>query len=92
MHHLRRGNRLPNQIRPPPIGVAKVAKFYGAPVIALAGNIGTGTEELHEFGIDKIFSIVPGADNIENLLKNGPKNVERTCENIARLIRAISYS
>lgn len=70
-----------------PYGVAKTAKALDKPVIAIAGYIGEGIDSLYEIGIDTVFGIVPGASDIETLLKNGPQNVERTCENIARLLR-----
>lgn len=70
-----------------PYGVAKTAKALDKPVIAIAGYIGEGIDSLYEIGIDTVFGIVPGAADIEKLLKDGPKNVERTCENIARLLR-----
>lgn len=70
-----------------PYGVAKTAKALDKPVIAIAGYIGEGIDSLYEIGIDTVFGIVPGAADIDQLLKDGPKNVERTCENIARLIQ-----
>ena len=70
-----------------PYGVAQAAKAQGVPVIALAGYIGEGVSELYSEGIDAIFGIVPGAENIDALLKNGCSNVERTCENIGRLLK-----
>lgn len=70
-----------------PYGVAKTAKALNKPVIAIAGYIGEGIDSLYEIGIDTVFGIVPGASDIDTLLKDGPKNVERTCENIARLIQ-----
>lgn len=70
-----------------PYGVAKAAKLEGKKVIALAGYIGEGVEVLYEEGIDAIFGIVPGASDIEKLLVEGPQNVERTCENIGRILK-----
>ncbi|QJC50584.1 glycerate kinase [Paenibacillus albicereus] len=70
-----------------PFGVARAAKEAGKPVIALAGYIGDGAEALYEEGIDAIFGIVPGAAELERLLADGPKNVERTCESIGRLLK-----
>ena len=35
-----------------PAGVAETAKRHGKPVIAVAGHIGTGIDELHEVGIE----------------------------------------
>ncbi|MNP59078.1 Glycerate kinase [compost metagenome] len=70
-----------------PYGVAKAAKEEGKKVIAIAGYIGEGIETLYGEGIDAIIGIVPGAAEIDKLLSDGPKNVERTCENIARILK-----
>ncbi|WP_195573906.1 glycerate kinase [Paenibacillus sp. 1001270B_150601_E10] len=70
-----------------PYGVAKAAKEANTKVIAIAGYIGEGIEALYDEGIDAIFGIVPGAAELEKVLAEGPQNVSRTCENIARLIR-----
>ena len=70
-----------------PYGVARTAKAQGVPVIAVSGCVGEGVEALYGEGIDTIFGIIPRADNIEALLKDGPINMERACENIARLLK-----
>lgn len=69
-----------------PFGVALIAKDYNIPVIAFAGRIGDGVESLYEHGISSIIGILSEADTIDNALKSGPENIERTCENIARII------
>ncbi|AXY61197.1 glycerate kinase [Acinetobacter sp. WCHAc010052] len=69
-----------------PFGVAQVAKRFNTPVIALAGYVGEGIEELYDKGFTAIFGIVDGACDLQTALKNGEKNLERSCENIARLI------
>ncbi|WP_018886864.1 glycerate kinase [Paenibacillus massiliensis] len=70
-----------------PYGVARAAKAKGKRVIALAGYVGAGIETLYNEGIDAIFGIVPGASALEHLLAEGPENVERTAENIARVLQ-----
>lgn len=70
-----------------PFGVAQAAKLSGKKVIAIAGYIGEGIETLYEAGFDAIFGIVPGASELEKLLAEGSQNVERTCENIARVLK-----
>lgn len=70
-----------------PFGVAQAAKEAGKKVIAVAGYIGEGVEVLYGEGIDAVFGIVPGASELEQVLAEGPRNVERTCENIARLLK-----
>ncbi|WP_160676093.1 glycerate kinase [Clostridium sp. C8-1-8] len=69
-----------------PIGVAIVAKKYNKPVIALAGRIGEGVEVLYDKGIDAIFGIMQGVTSLEEALSRGQENVERTSENITRII------
>lgn len=70
-----------------PYGVARTAKARGIKVIAIAGYIGEGIEALYDEGFTAIFGIVPGASGLEKLLAAGPQNVERTCENIARILK-----
>lgn len=70
-----------------PYGVARTAKDQGIPVIAVSGCVGDDIDALYDEGIDTIFGIIPRADSIEALLKDGPLNMERTCENIARLLK-----
>lgn len=72
-----------------PFGVAQVAKKYQKPVFAEAGYLGERIEELYDIGISAIFGIVDKSESIEESLEKGPQNVERTTENIARLISSI---
>ncbi|BDR74857.1 glycerate kinase family protein [Clostridium tetani] len=72
-----------------PYGVASIAKKYSIPVIVLSGKIGDGCEVLYEGGITSIFGILPGAVDIKEALKSGAVNIERTSENVGRLIKSI---
>lgn len=69
-----------------PLGVAAAAKKYGKPVVALAGRIGDDIEVLYDKGIDSIFCIMRGAASLEDALNNGSINIEKTSENIIRLM------
>lgn len=69
-----------------PYGVAKIAQRHQKPVIGIAGHVGDGVEELYAEGFTAILGIVPSAITLEDALENGFKNVERTCENIGRLL------
>lgn len=72
-----------------PYGVAQATKAVApdAPVVVVAGNVGQGIESLYEDNvIDAVFSIVPGVTTLADALTNGPQNLSRTAENIARLI------
>ncbi|MFR7725745.1 MAG: glycerate kinase [Bifidobacterium longum] len=70
-----------------PAGVAETAKRHGKPVIAAAGHIGTGIDELHEVGIDAVFGIAPGAASLSELLADAAANVTRTTEQIVRTLQ-----
>ena len=74
-----------------PIGVAKVAKKYGAKVIAIAGCTTDDAIKCNEEGIDAYFSIVNSAMTIEDAIKkeNAIKNMTLTTTQIFRLIDAI---
>lgn len=69
-----------------PYGVAQVAKRLNKPVIACAGVIGKGIEELYTEGFTAVFGIVDGACDLQTALSHGEQNLARTCENIARLL------
>lgn len=71
-----------------PIGVAAVAKKYNKPVVAFAGNIGNNIDSLYE-KIDSIFCIMQGVTTLEDALANGKQNLERTSENIIRLLNLV---
>ncbi|PWG66184.1 glycerate kinase [Bifidobacterium callitrichidarum] len=71
-----------------PMGVAQAA-HQGNPdigVIAFAGCVGEGIDQLYGLGIDAVFGIVPGAVTLDRALADGPANLARAAENVARLI------
>lgn len=72
-----------------PLGVAQIAKKYKKPVIALVGKVGEGIDVLYEKGIDSIFGIVNGVTSLEEALEKGKENIERTSENIVRLMEVL---
>jgi len=72
-----------------PLGVAVVAKKYNKPVIALAGRVGDDAEVLYDKGIDSIFCIMKGVTSLEEALEKGKENVEKTAENIIRLMNLL---
>ncbi|MCY7575466.1 glycerate kinase [Bacillus pumilus] len=69
-----------------PIGVAKAAKQYHLPVIAIAGSLSKDSAVVHEHGIDALFSIVPGVTSLSEAMRDGAIHVERTARNIAAVI------
>jgi glycerate kinase len=76
-----------------PYGVAQATKAVApnAPVVVVAGNVGQGIESLYEDNvIDAVFSIVSGVTTLADALANGPQNLSRTAENVARLIAKLN--
>jgi len=69
-----------------PYGVAKTAKKHQKPVMAMAGYIGKDVDVLYDEGITAIFGILAKAQSVEEALLDGAKNIERTAENISRLL------
>ena len=55
-------------------------------MIALAGRVGNDIDTLYEKGIDAIFGIMRGVTSIEEALIKGKENIEKTSENIIRLL------
>ena len=71
-----------------PMGVARLGKKYGKPVIAFAGSIGEGAELCNDHGIDAFFSVVKGPCAKEDAMayENAYKNLQDTVEQVFRLI------
>ena len=59
-----------------PFGVAQVAKQLNKPVIAFAGLVGEGIEDLFESGFSQIIGINPPDCPLEEALKNAEVNLQ----------------
>lgn len=70
-----------------PLGVAKLAKQHGKPVFACAGYVGEGIDILYQQGFTAIFGILDRSSDLQTACIEGQKNLRRTCENIARLLK-----
>ena len=66
-----------------PIGVARRAKARGCPVIALAGAFANDADVVYEHGIDALFSVVPGAQTLEQALADAEQNLVTCARNVA---------
>jgi glycerate kinase len=66
-----------------PIGVAKAAKRYNIPVIAIAGSLSDDSDVVLSHGIDAVYSIVPGIIPLEKALANAEYYIMKTARNIA---------
>lgn len=70
-----------------PIGVAKAAKLFNKPVIAIVGSLKDDYEVVYEHGIDAVFPIIRQLKSLGETLKLGRENLISTAQNIARLYK-----
>ncbi|PCD00696.1 glycerate kinase [Halopseudomonas pelagia] len=70
-----------------PVGVARIAKAAGVPVIALAGSLGEGYQRLYEAGIDAAFSLTPGPMVLQEAMAGAASQLQARAADIARLWR-----
>lgn len=70
-----------------PIGVARVARRHGKPVIGIAGSLGAKVGVVHEHGIDAVFSVLSKPCTLDEALRDAAANVELTARNVAAMLR-----
>jgi len=70
-----------------PIGVARLAKRYGKPVLAIAGSLSSDVGVVHEHGIDAVFSVLSRPGTVEDALREAAVNVRAAARNIAALLK-----
>ena len=70
-----------------PVGVARIARAAGVPVIALAGSLGEGYQSLYEAGIDAAFSLTPGPISLQQAMTDAGQQLQSRAADIARLWR-----
>jgi glycerate kinase len=70
-----------------PVSVASRAKERGIPVIGIAGSLGVGFEEVHNHGIDSVFSLVNRPMSLNDAVKNTDRLVEIATEEACRAIK-----
>lgn len=73
-----------------PVGVARLAKKYGIPVIAFAGGIGDEAGKCNRQGIDAFFPVVRGITTLEEAMipEHAKRNMADTVEQVFRLWQA----
>lgn len=71
-----------------PVGVARLAKKYGAKTIAFAGAVTEAAAACNDAGIDAFFPIVRGVTTLNNAMEktNAHKNMAATAEQVFRLL------
>lgn len=68
-----------------PFGVVSCAREAGIPVIALAGCLEGENEELYSMGFEAVFSLNQWPCDWKDAIHKGEDNMEKVCENIARM-------
>ena len=69
-----------------PIGVARAAKEYNIPVIAICGSVGNNANEVLEHGIDSYFSILNSPTTFKEAKEVTPSLIESLSLNLGNLI------
>lgn len=69
-----------------PIGVARAAKQFDLPVIAIAGSTAADCAVVYDHGIDAAYSVVLGATDLPTALKEAAFNVQMTSRNVAKAL------
>lgn len=72
-----------------PIGVAKMAKKYGKPVIAFSGSVTEDALICNQHGIDAYFPILRKVQALEEVMvsENAKQNMTETVEQVFRLVK-----
>lgn len=68
-----------------PVGVARKAKEYNLPVIAIAGSVDDDAVIVFEAGIDSVFSIIQKPISLEDAINNTAKWIQTTSEQIMKV-------
>jgi glycerate kinase len=71
-----------------PVAVAQRAKLRSIPVIGIAGGLGAGYREVHEHGIDAVFSLTSRPMTLQEAMSDTARLVARATEEACRAIRA----
>lgn len=71
-----------------PVGVAKIAKKYGKPVIAFSGSVTEDAICCNEHGIDAFFPILRKIQKLQEVMEpeNAKKNMSAAVEQVFRLL------
>lgn len=70
-----------------PVGVARLAKRHGKPVIAIAGSLSPDVAIVYEHGIDSAFSAVNRVSTLHEAFDFAASNIKLTAHNIAALLQ-----
>lgn len=66
-----------------PVGVARVARAHGKPVIAIGGSLAPDAAAVHDHGIEAVFAAVRRPCSVEQALAAGEENLRQAARNVA---------
>ena len=74
-----------------PVGVARIAKEFHKPVLALSGSVTREAAACNDAGIDAFFPILRSVVTLEEAMdpENARRNMADTAEQVFRLIQAV---
>lgn len=70
-----------------PIGVAKRAKKYNIPVIAIVGSVGSGADKVYSHGIDIIVDIIDKPITLGDAMENVTDLIMKAAANATRIAK-----
>lgn len=70
-----------------PVGIARIAKRYNKPVIAIAGSLGADVSLVYAQGIDSVFSVLNHVCTLEEALTQAAENIRITARNVAATLQ-----
>ena len=71
-----------------PIGVARLAKARGIPVIGISGSLGDGFGDVHAHGIDAVAAITRAPMTLDEATENAAELIAGATEQVLRIIIA----
>ena len=71
-----------------PAGVGVRAKALGIPCVAIAGGVGEGLDQLHQVGIDAVFSLCRGPVSLDDAMRGGASLLKSATEQVVRCFLA----
>ncbi|MCI2245674.1 glycerate kinase [Xanthomonas sp. PPL568] len=69
-----------------PVGIARIARRHGVPVLAIAGGLGEGAADLQAQGIDALFGAVQRVSTREAALADAADALRQAARNVAAAI------
>jgi glycerate kinase len=67
-----------------PFGVAQIAGNANIPVVAIAGGLGIGYQELYTKGFHGIFSLINGPMSLDEAITRSEELLENIAESVVR--------